>query len=111
VAGFVLRRLALLGPLLLVVSLLVFVILRVGAGDPALAYLRLSGIPPTEATVAEARQALGLDRPLVVQYGDWLGRAVRLDFGTSFVTRRSVLADLLYYLIWALLLSEWVISA
>jgi nickel transport system permease protein len=98
VAGLVLRRLTLLVPLLLLVSLLVFVILRVGAGDPAVTYLRLSRIPPTEAALAEARQMLGLDRPLVVQYGDWLAGALRLDFGTSYVTHRPVLGDLLYYL-------------
>lgn len=92
------RRLLLLIPVLLAVSLVVFLLLRLGAGDPALTYLRLSQIPPTPQALAEVRAALGLDRPLVVQYADWLGRAIRLDFGSSYVTRRPVLGDLLYYL-------------
>ena len=45
---------------LLGVSLIVFVLLHLGNGDPALDYLRLSQIPPTDAALAEARHALGL---------------------------------------------------
>ncbi len=60
---FVLARLALIPPMLLGVSLLVFVMLRVGPGDPALDYLRLSQVPPTDAALADARSMLGLDRP------------------------------------------------
>jgi nickel transport system permease protein len=76
----------------------VFVMLRLGQGDPALDYLRLSQIPPTDAALADARILLGLDRPFVVQYLDWLWRALRGDFGLSYVTRRPVLSELLGYL-------------
>jgi len=96
--GYVGRRILFLVPMLLVVSVVVFLLLRWGAGDPALTYLRLSQIPPTPQALADARSTLGLDRPLGVQYLDWLARAVRLDFGTSYVTHRPVLRDLLYYL-------------
>ncbi len=92
--GFIARRLASLVPLLLVVSLAIFVMLHLGRGDPAMDYLRLSQIPPTDAAVAQARADLGLDRPLAVQYLAWLGDAVRLDFGHSWVTHRAVLDDL-----------------
>ncbi|MBH3438097.1 nickel ABC transporter permease subunit NikB [Pseudomonas luteola] len=95
---YIAYRLALLIPILLAVSLLVFVLLHMGRGDPALDYLRLSQIPPTDAALAEARHTLGLDRPLVEQYLMWLWRALHLDFGASFVTGRPVLDDLLYYL-------------
>ncbi|WP_407362518.1 nickel ABC transporter permease subunit NikB [Pseudomonas luteola] len=95
---YIAYRLALLIPILLAVSLLVFVLLHMGRGDPALDYLRLSQIPPTDAALAEARHTLGLDLPLVEQYLMWLWRALHLDFGTSFVTGRPVLDDLLYYL-------------
>ena len=91
-------RLALIPPMLLGVSILVFVMLRLGQGDPALDYLRLSQIPPTDAALADARVLLGLDRPLVVQYLDWLRRALQGDFGLSYVTRRPVLPELLGYL-------------
>lgn len=91
-------RLLLLVPILLGVSLVVFILLRTGENDPALSYLRLSNIPPTDAALEEARTALGLDKPLPAQYVDWLARAVRLDFGRSYVTGAPVTSHLLHYL-------------
>ena len=79
-------------------SLIVFLLLRLGPNDPAMSYLRLSGIPPTDQALVEARLELGLDRPLAVQYLDWLGKAVRLDFGRSYVTGAPVTDHLLHYL-------------
>jgi nickel transport system permease protein len=95
---YVLLRLVLLIPVLLGVSLIVFTLLHLGNGDPALDYLRLSQIPPTDAALQEARHALGLDRPLPEQYLTWLWNALHFDFGTSYITGRPVLDDLLYYL-------------
>ena len=95
---YIILRLVLLIPVLLGVSLIVFVLLHLGNGDPALDYLRLSQIPPTDAALAEARHALGLDRPLPEQYLTWLWNAVHLDFGMSYITGRPVLDDILYYL-------------
>jgi nickel transport system permease protein len=63
-----------------------------------MAYLRLSQIPPTDQALAVAREHLGLNLPLPVQYIHWLSKAVTMDFGTSYVTRRPVLDELLYYL-------------
>ena len=59
---YVVARLLLLGPLLLAVSVVVFTMLRLGRGDPVLDYLRASQIPPTDAAIADAQLALGLDR-------------------------------------------------
>ncbi|MGV6875516.1 nickel ABC transporter permease subunit NikB [Pseudochelatococcus sp. B33] len=95
---FIAVRIALLPPMLLGVSILVFLMLRLGRGDPALDYLRLSQIPPTDEAIAHARALLGLDRPLVAQYVGWLWDALRLDFGVSYVTRRPVLDEFLYFL-------------
>jgi nickel transport system permease protein len=95
---FIYRRLLTLIPLMLAVSLLVFLVLRLGENDPAMAYVRLSGIPPTDQALEAAREHLGLDRPLAVQYLDWLWRAIRLDFGISYVTGTPVLERILYYL-------------
>lgn len=95
---YILKRVALMVPILLAVSLLVFLILRLGQGDPAMSYLRLSNIPPTDQALSVARVELGLDKPLPVQYVDWLEKAVRLDFGFSYVTKNPVLDDILYYL-------------
>lgn len=95
---YIVKRLLTLVPLLLGVSLIVFLLLQLGPNDPAMSYLRLSGIPPTDQALAEARLELGLDRPLPVQYLDWLGKAVRLDFGRSYVTGAPVTEHLLHYL-------------
>ncbi len=95
---FIIRRILLLIPLLLVVSILVFIILRLGENDPAMSYLRLSQIPPTDEALFHAREELGLNRPVVIQYFDWLWKAVNLDFGRSYVTGYPVTDRLLYYL-------------
>lgn len=95
---YIALRLILLIPVLLGVSLIVFLLLHMGNGDPALDYLRLSQIPPTDSALAEARQALGLNRPLPEQYLSWVWNALHLDFGVSYITGRPVLDDVLYYL-------------
>ena len=101
---YILRRLLLLIPLLLAASAIIFLLLRLGTGDPALDYLRLSNLPPTEEMVASTRELLGLNQPLTMQYLHWLWRALHLDFGLSYATRRPVLDDLLHFLPATLLL-------
>ncbi len=96
--GFILRRLASLLPLLLVVSFAFFAMLRLGRGDPAMDYLRLAQIPPTDAALAVARAQLGLDRPLLMQYASWLGDAARFDLGTSWFTGQPVMEEILLFL-------------
>jgi ABC-type dipeptide/oligopeptide/nickel transport system permease component len=78
--GFLLRRLLQTCLVVLGISALVFMILHI-TGDPALVIL-----PPYASLgeVAAFRTKMGFDDPLVVQYGRFLGRAVRGDFGTSF---------------------------
>ena len=75
-----LGRLASLVVTLLVASLLVFVALDVLPGDPAAILLGTAARPDT---LAALRHQLGLDRPLAVQYLDWIGGMVSGDFGTS----------------------------
>jgi peptide/nickel transport system permease protein len=75
-----LRRGAALVATLFVVSVLVFVVIRVLPGDPAQLIMGTEGGP--EAT-ARLREALGLNRSLAAQYVDWLGRALRGDLGVS----------------------------
>jgi peptide/nickel transport system permease protein len=80
VRRYLLRRAASFAATLLFVSALAFAAVRVLPGDPALLIMGPEGNP--EAT-ARLRTAMGLDRPIVVQYVEWLGRAVRGDLGTS----------------------------
>lgn len=75
---YVLRRFLLLIPMVLAASVIIFLMLRLGTGDPALDYLRLSNLPPTPEMLASTRTMLGLDQPLYVQYGTWLWKALHL---------------------------------
>ena len=77
---YLLRRVASFGATLLFVSGLAFTAVRVLPGDPALLIMGPEGNP--EAT-ARLRTALGLDRPIPVQYVEWLARTVRGDLGIS----------------------------
>lgn len=88
------RRLLLGMFLLLGITLMTFVISHVVPGDPVATLLGERG---TEEQIARERHRLGLDRPLVVQYGLYLRDLVRLDLGTSIRTRRPVLSDLADY--------------
>jgi peptide/nickel transport system permease protein len=77
---YIFRRVAALAATLFFVSLLVFVVVRVLPGDPALIILGLEASPES---VARVRQGLGLDRPVPVQYVQWVGQALRGDLGRS----------------------------
>src|SRR3954463_7520496 len=66
---------------------LTFVLLRLAPGDPA-TFLVPPGATAEDAT--RLRAALGLDRPVAVQYARWLGGTLRADLGTSFATGRPV---------------------
>jgi peptide/nickel transport system permease protein len=90
-AGYVARRLLGAIPVLLGVSLVVFLCMQLVPGDIAKALL---GPLATEETVAEFRRYLGLDRPIPEQYVNWLGRALQGDLGRSFSSNMPV-ADLL----------------
>jgi peptide/nickel transport system permease protein len=80
VRQYVLRRVAAFVATLLVVSALVFVVIRVLPGDPALVIMGTEGSPEV---AAKLRESMGLDRPIPVQYVEWLGRALRGDLGLS----------------------------
>jgi peptide/nickel transport system permease protein len=84
---YVLRRLVTMVPVLLVVSVVVFSLIHLTPGDPVSIMLREEADPATAATL---RAALGLDRPLPVQYVVWLGRAARGELGRSIRTNQPV---------------------
>lgn len=95
---YVFRRLLMLIPMILGASVVIFLLLRLGTGDPAMDYLRLSNLPPTQEMIASTRVMLGLDKPLPEQYLHWLWQALHLDFGLSYATQRPVLDDVLHFL-------------
>ena len=83
---YALKRLALAILVALFVSAVAFLLLRL-SGDPALA---IAGEGAREADIELVRKTYGLDRPLVVQYGDWLARTATGDFGQSLYFKTDV---------------------
>jgi peptide/nickel transport system permease protein len=88
---FVLRRLGLFVVGLLVTTAVVFVVLRVLPGDVAQV---IGGIKATPEQIAQIRIAYGLDRPLPVQYFDWLGGLLHFDLGRSLITQSPIQVEL-----------------
>lgn len=89
---FLLSRLALLVPTLFGVLAVTFLLLYVAPGDPVQAMVGERADPET---IARLRAELHLDDPLPVQFARYVGGAVRGDLGTSYITRRPILTDLL----------------
>jgi peptide/nickel transport system permease protein len=92
---YILSRILLMIPTLLGAVTLIFLIMRLLPGDVALYIL---GSDESSEMNREAlqriRSELGLDKPLIVQYGEWVWKALRFDFGTSYWTRQPVIEEL-----------------
>jgi peptide/nickel transport system permease protein len=91
-ALYVVRRLLMLVPILVGVSLLTFAILQVTPGDPAVLML---GQYATPQRIADLREELGLNDPLPLQYGRYVWRALQGDLGRSFRSQRPVIEEIL----------------
>ena len=89
---YILRRTAMLIPVLLGVTLLTFCIAKLTPGDPAVVML---GEHATPERVAELREQLGLNRPLLVQYGRYVWNVAHGDLGTSIRGKTPVLGEIL----------------
>jgi len=87
-AAFLIRRLLSLVPVLLVVAVVVFMLLRWVPGDPAAV---IAGESATAEQVAALRQRMGLDQPMTTQFAIWLGQVLQGDFGESYYFRKPVL--------------------
>ena len=80
---YAIKRIALIIPTVLLVSLIVFTVMRLLPGDPALVILSEGDASFTQEELEDLRRQLGTDRPIVVQYVDWIGGLVQGDLGTS----------------------------
>lgn len=85
---YVLRRLLLMIPTFLGITLLTFAVAHLAPGDPF--QLELETAAPTQVMIDQQRAQHGLDAPLPLQFGRWLWRVVRFDFGSSFIDQRPV---------------------
>ena len=92
---YVLRRCLLIVPTLLGVSFLGFALVNLAPGDPAEQFARrITDHPPSFAEVAEARERLGLNHPIPVQFVRWIDHAAHNDLGISYATRQPVSTEL-----------------
>ena len=89
---YVLRRLLQIVPTVLMITLVVFVMMRSVPGDPVVSVL---GDAYTEEDAIKAREAYGLNKPILVQYFIWLGKLLQGDWGSSILSGRPVLQDVL----------------
>jgi len=89
---YILRRLIEIVPTVLMITLVVFVMMRSVPGDPVVALL---GDAYTEEDAVKVRHEYGLDKPILVQYVIWLGKLVQGDWGTSILSGRPVLKDVM----------------
>jgi len=92
VRRYLVRRLLLLVPVLLGVSIIIFMVLHLAPGDPAEIML---GSQATQEDLARLRADLGLTEPLYAQYVRWLGQVARGDLGRSIWMKRPVLSEVL----------------
>jgi peptide/nickel transport system permease protein len=88
--GYILRRLISAVPVLLGITVIVFLIMSLIPGDPATAIL---GAYATPENVEKLNRDLGLDRPMVERYFIWLGNMLQGDFGRSFSLNRPVIDE------------------
>lgn len=92
---YLIRRLLLMIPLVLMISFVAFALMSLSPSNPAEVALRVNEIVPTDEAIAAMQHELGLDKPFLSQYFSWLGRSLQLDLGTSFITRKPVLHEFL----------------
>jgi peptide/nickel transport system permease protein len=85
--GYIARRLLATIPVVAVVAIFVFLLLRLSGGDPAAV---IAGDSATTQQVQEIRLKLGLERPIVEQFVIWVGRILRGDFGESYFFKKTV---------------------
>lgn len=92
---YIIRRLLHAVLVILIVSLLVFLLMRLLPGDPILMYVASGDMQSfSKEQVAHLKHELGMDKPLVVQYVDWLWNALRGDLGKSLLHKYSVTEEI-----------------
>jgi len=94
---FIVERVAHMVIVMWMVATLVFFIFRILPGDPAQLVL---GLEPSRASLEALREQMGLNRPLLVQYGDWIWHAARGDLGTAISQGNREVSSLIFPAMW-----------
>src|SRR5215472_10577709 len=97
VRTFILRRLLYAIPTLFGVSILTFAIVRLSPGDP-IRIFTFGARDITAEDIDNLRHVYGLDKPMPLQYLDWVGRLVHLDFGQSFIYHQDAFQLFVQYI-------------
>lgn len=89
--GYIIKRLLISTPLLLIISFLTFVLINLSPLDPAEVVLQAQGVPKiTDELITQTKEEFGLDKPFIIRYFDWAIACLQLDFGNSYVTGKPV---------------------
>ena len=89
--GYTIKRILQVIPVLLIISFICFILIRLVPGHPA---ANMLGVNASKEAIAAQRAELGLDKPLLTQYGDFLVKALQGDLGKSITTRRPVIDEI-----------------
>jgi len=93
--SYVIKRVLLVFPTLFIISSVVFIIMRLIPGDPAITILAGDlGSSIDQKQLARLRAKLGTDKPILVEYWKWMSGAARLDFGRSYIHQTPVINDI-----------------
>lgn len=90
---YIIKRVALTIPMLLAISFISFILISFIPSDPAEVSLRVNEIIATEETIEAMRESLGLNKPFLIRYTDWLKNVIRLDFGSSYINKNRLVFD------------------
>ncbi|MFD6210905.1 nickel/cobalt ABC transporter permease [Peribacillus sp. NPDC060253] len=89
--SYIIKRLFISIPLLLVISFLTFILINLSPLDPVEVVLQAQGVPTiTDELIAQTKDELGMDKPFIIRYFDWVIACLQLDFGVSYVTGKPV---------------------
>ncbi|WP_141430806.1 nickel/cobalt ABC transporter permease [Bacillus sp. 03113] len=93
--SYMLKRAIAVVPILIGISFLAFILINLRTSDPAEIALRVNQVnSPTEEMIQDMREELGLDKPFLVRYSNWLMDSLKGDFGMSFVTHKPVIDEI-----------------
>lgn len=80
---------------ILILSIISFTFMKLAPGDPVRSMLKSDDISVSETQMEELRSELGLNDPIIIQYGNWLGSFIKFDLGNSYLTKQPVSQEML----------------
>ncbi|WP_339305868.1 nickel/cobalt ABC transporter permease [Paenibacillus sp. FSL R5-0519] len=89
--SYIVKRILLAIPLLIIISFITFVLINLSPLEPAVVVLQAQEVPQiTDELIAQTNRALGFDQPFMIQYANWIIAVLQLDFGNSYVSGEPV---------------------